>query len=427
MSRPLRVYVSIVVLAGALALAGLVPRIDRIDWAGVFLWLALLVAADFFPLPSPIGGSAITGAAPITFASVLVFGPAIGALFGAMSALLTDGLKRRCPLVRVLFNAGQLVLALGFAGLLYRLVGGATGPGAQNSIFDPGWGDLLAVILAYGVFLVLNTGLVSIAIALSEGVSPVTILKANYVWQFPSAFSVPLTSFVYALLYLRVGLWPVCLFFAWNVIDTRSFATILELKQSSRRTLGMLASATDAAVPHLKGCSEAVAALGGRIAREMGLSSRRRERIESAGLLHNVGLLAVDRKLLLAGDPLRKGDEAKLRAHVERGAGILAEVPALRPVAELVRSLEERPDGGGYPRGLRGHEIPLEARVLRVAAAYEALTAGRPSSPRLSNDDALRHLEEGAGSCYDEQVVLAALKLGRGGHLLPLTSRGGAG
>src|SRR5262245_12665220 len=106
MSRPLRVFVASVIVAGALALAAAIPQIHLADRGGVLLWLALLVVADLFPLPSPVGGSAITGAAPITFASMLVFGDSVGVVFGAASALISDGFKRRCPPHRVLFNMG---------------------------------------------------------------------------------------------------------------------------------------------------------------------------------------------------------------------------------------------------------------------------------------------------------------------------------
>jgi hypothetical protein len=429
MSRPLRVYVTCVVAAGGIALAALAPAIELTDRSGALFWLFLLVVADLFPVASPLGGSAVTGATAITFAAVLLFGPGVGAAFGAVSALLTDGIRRRVAPIRVLFNAGQLILSLGLAGLVYHWLGGAAVPGPANSIYDPGLYDALIVVVCYAALIVLNTGLVATAIGLSQGASPLTIWRANYLWAIPSALGVPPVSFLLALLYLRVGAWPVVLLFVWSMIYTRSFGTIMELKDSHRRTLAVLASATDAGIPHLKGCSENVAALGAKIARELGLSSRRCELVEFSGLLHNVGLLGVDRKLLLRPGPLEPGEWDQVRSHVERGAAILEEVPGLRRVADLVRAHHERPDGLGYPRGLAGHDIPLEARVLRVAEAVEAMTGERPYQPRLSLEDALSRLEAGAGSAFDEHVVEAALRLGRSGRLVPVAgsvANGGA-
>src|SRR5262245_25080861 len=178
MSLPLRVYVVCMVAAGGLTVATLAPFIDLSDRNGILFWLVLLLAADLFPVTSPVGGSAVTAAAPITFASMLIFGPGVGVIFGAASAVFTDAVRRRVALHRVLFNAVQLMVSLGLAGYIYGALGGRAVPGPTNSIYDPGLSNALIVVVSYASLLLLNSGLVAVAIGLSQETPPLTIWRA---------------------------------------------------------------------------------------------------------------------------------------------------------------------------------------------------------------------------------------------------------
>jgi diguanylate cyclase (GGDEF)-like protein len=152
------------------------------------------------------------------------------------------------------------------------------------------------------------------------------------------------------------------------------------------------------------------AATVGRYAREighqLGYPQEELENLMLAGILHDVGKVGIPSSIVLKPRPLDHAEWDEMRKHPEIGASMLEGVN-LPQIAEWVLYHHERPDGRGYPRGLEGDEAPLEARILAVADAYEAMTHDRVYRPALGPGAAWRELEQGAGSQFDEEVVEA--------------------
>jgi diguanylate cyclase (GGDEF)-like protein len=150
------------------------------------------------------------------------------------------------------------------------------------------------------------------------------------------------------------------------------------------------------------------AATVGRYAREigrhLGYPADGLENLMLAGILHDVGKVGIPSSIVMKPGPLTPAEWQEMRKHAEIGASMLGGVN-LPQIAEWVRDHHERPDGLGYPRGLSGQEIPLEARILAVADAYEAMTHDRVYRPALGPSAARRELEQGAGSQFDDEVV----------------------
>ena len=151
----------------------------------------------------------------------------------------------------------------------------------------------------------------------------------------------------------------------------------------------------------------------GRYARitavELGLSAERVERVRVAGVLHDVGKIGVSDPVLVKTGPLEEDDWRELRTHPEIGAQLLSR-PELADLRAWVLAHHERPDGTGYPAGLSGDDIPLEARILAVADAYEAMTRGRVYREALGREAAREELRAGSGSQFDGKVVDAFLE-----------------
>jgi len=159
------------------------------------------------------------------------------------------------------------------------------------------------------------------------------------------------------------------------------------------------------------GHSETVGIYAELMARELGLPPERVERVRLAGVLHDVGKLGVAEKILGKPGPLQPDEWQEMRTHPEIAARLLAQ-PEFDDLREWILAHHERPDGKGYPRGVSGDQIPLEARILAVADAYEAMTADRPHRSALGAEAARGELEDGAGTQFDAEVVtlfLAAL------------------
>jgi HD-GYP domain-containing protein (c-di-GMP phosphodiesterase class II) len=134
------------------------------------------------------------------------------------------------------------------------------------------------------------------------------------------------------------------------------------------------------------------------------------------GQLIDVGMLQIPRELLWRPGTLAPAEFELVKTHADRGFEVLRSIEFPWPVAETVRQHHERLDGSGYPRGLRGDEIQLEARIVAVADAVEAMLAKRPHRPALSLAACIEELQSQAGRRYDAQVVKACVKLLRDGQ-----------
>jgi len=184
------------------------------------------------------------------------------------------------------------------------------------------------------------------------------------------------------------------------------------LAESFRRTLEALSRALEARDPYTEGHSRRTAFYADAIAGSLGLGREARNILRWAALLHDLGKIGVPDALLHKKEGLTEEERRRMAAHPEIGAGIITGLPFLKEAALLVRHHHERFDGAGTPDGLAGDAIPLEARILTVADALDALTTDRPYRKATGWEESLREMEKESGTRFDP-VVLAAL------HRLP--------
>jgi diguanylate cyclase (GGDEF)-like protein len=183
------------------------------------------------------------------------------------------------------------------------------------------------------------------------------------------------------------------------------------IERTSPRLVSLVSLAE--AVDRRKGSpanSRRVAGYAERLARSLSLPDEEVERVRIAALLRDVGEVGVAESILNKPAPLSAEEWHELQRHPEIGARIVG-AAQLGRVGEWILSHHERPDGSGYPRGLREHQIPLEGRILAVADAYAAMTADRPYRERFSPKRAKAELQARAGSQFDHDVVEAFLSL----------------
>ena len=170
-------------------------------------------------------------------------------------------------------------------------------------------------------------------------------------------------------------------------------------------TVASLANAIDAKSPWTKGHSERVMHVSASIAKEMGLDEAMIERVRLGGLLHDIGKIGVIEALLEKPEALSEDEFPPLRLHPEKGVAILAPIEQLQDVLPGILHHHERYDGTGYPTGLKGEAIPLEARIITVADSFDAMVADRPYKKGFSPAEALTELHRYAGSQFDPHVV----------------------
>jgi HD-GYP domain-containing protein (c-di-GMP phosphodiesterase class II) len=145
------------------------------------------------------------------------------------------------------------------------------------------------------------------------------------------------------------------------------------------------------------------------VARRMGLPPVVVDEVRRAAQLHDIGTIAIPAEILRKPGPLTDDEWAFIRQHTIIGARVLAAAPALRRVATLVRMSHERWDGGGYPEGLAGEQVPLAARIVALCDAYDAMVSPRTYRTAMSHADALDEVRRCSGSQFDPAVVEAFL------------------
>lgn len=141
------------------------------------------------------------------------------------------------------------------------------------------------------------------------------------------------------------------------------------------------------------------------VGRRLGMDSEKLDQVRQAGELHDVGKAGISDAILNKPGLLSEEEWNMMRRHTVIGERILLAAPSMAPVAALVRSSQERWDGGGYPDGLAGEDIPLGSRVIFVCDAFDAMISDRPHAQALSLDEAVAELQDGAGHQFDPLIV----------------------
>jgi HD-GYP domain-containing protein (c-di-GMP phosphodiesterase class II) len=174
------------------------------------------------------------------------------------------------------------------------------------------------------------------------------------------------------------------------------------------RAAASLAKAVDARDVYTGSHSERVGELAARIARRLGIDEPQIELTRLAGSLHDLGKLAIPEEILRKPSALNDSERLVLQRHPQIGYRMLESL-GVEPIAEWVLHHHERWDGAGYPEGLAGNAIPIGARVIFVADAFDAMTSNRLYRPALTHDAALAEVERCSGTQFDPEVVTAFL------------------
>lgn len=187
-------------------------------------------------------------------------------------------------------------------------------------------------------------------------------------------------------------------------------------------TLLVLAAAIEAKDPYTEGHVGRVGSYASLLSEEIGLSAADRQRLRQAGMVHDVGKVAVREDVLLKPGPLTAAEMEHVRIHPIVGEEICRPLARWPIIFEAVRSHHERYDGKGYPDGLVGQFIPLAARIVAVADVFDVLTSDRPYRRRLSREQALAVLRRESGRHFDPAVALPFISLAESGRLHDLST-----
>jgi PAS domain S-box-containing protein len=188
---------------------------------------------------------------------------------------------------------------------------------------------------------------------------------------------------------------------------------LVQLRTTLKAAIDSLASAIEMRDPYTAGHQERTTRLARALAVEMGLDEERIEGIEIAGVIHDIGKLYVPAEILSKPTKLTDLEYALIKMHAQAGYTILSKIDFPWPIAQIVHQHHEFINGSGYPQGLSGKDILLEARILCVADVVEAMSSHRPYRPALGISVALDEISQKRGILFDREVVDACLRLFR--------------
>jgi putative nucleotidyltransferase with HDIG domain len=172
-----------------------------------------------------------------------------------------------------------------------------------------------------------------------------------------------------------------------------------------------IVNAFEAKTPWTRGHSERVTAFAQEIACEMKLGEKLAKEVTIASLLHDIGKIGDAGNILEKGSGLSQSEYNSVKKYPVQGADILRGIHHFEDVASMVRHHHERMDGTGYPDKLKGDKIPIGARIISVADAFDAMTEGRPYRPSMSIEEALSELRKNGGTQFDPSVVDAWIRV----------------
>ncbi|HQR05035.1 MAG: PAS domain S-box protein [Proteobacteria bacterium] len=229
-------------------------------------------------------------------------------------------------------------------------------------------------------------------------------------------------------IHAATGIWdgaPAAIVLAQDITERRSAeekiaAQVKELEATLETTLEAVATMVDMRDPYTAGHERRVGQLAADLAREMGWDEKQCHNLQLAGLVHDIGKIAIPAEILAKPSRLTDMEYALIKTHAEKSYEILKDVKSPYPVADIIRQHHERLDGSGYPRGLKGEEIFPEARVLAVADVVESMASHRPYRAALGMEAALTEIERNSGKWFDPDVVATMVRMVREeGYQLP--------
>ncbi|HWQ13333.1 MAG TPA: HD domain-containing phosphohydrolase [Roseiflexaceae bacterium] len=175
--------------------------------------------------------------------------------------------------------------------------------------------------------------------------------------------------------------------------------------EHTENVIFMLAAAVEAKDPNTEGHLQRISAYAEQLALACGLSADEAVAVRYGGLLHDIGKIGVSDSILLKPGPLTAEEYEQIKQHPAIGERIIGQMRFAREVGPIVRGHHERWDGGGYPDGLAGEEIPRGARIIAIVDAYDAMTTDRPYRGAMPLEEAVKRLRAGAGTQFDPAML----------------------
>jgi diguanylate cyclase (GGDEF)-like protein/putative nucleotidyltransferase with HDIG domain len=422
-----RAYWLTLTAAGALACAWAAYHLLALTpalWAQLVVLASLSVVSAIRPVRIPGTNASVTAGDCFTFIGTIILGVPAGVLLGALDSLVSSTRTTSRTSSWIVTSARMALTAFVSGHLFYFALAAqeiaahpASGP-RQALTLEQLALPLAAMALAQYA---LNGALAAMLAGLKSRRSPWRVWREGYLWTSLSFFAgAPAAALVYVAT-VRFGIVYVAMSVPVVVAILATYRAFFDRMDEKTReaaemgrlhlaTVEALATAIDAKDQTTHCHVRRVQLYCARVGELMGLTSNELKALRAGALLHDVGKLAVPDHILNKPGSLTAAEFEKMKIHATVGAQILERVGFPYPVVPVVRYHHERWDGGGYPEGLKGEEIPLAARILAVADCFDSVREDRPYRRGMSREEACELIGRNAGSHFDPRVVEVFLR-----------------
>ena len=421
------VFVLSLVLFGGLFL--LAPKLysgfDTQTWLGLAGCMVLLLVTEGYSIDLYTKQTSLSTSAVPILAGTLLFGP-LASLILSLTYAISTGIKHRSSFNRYVFNFGnQLIAGMVYLTIIYL---------AGLSFVELSTLMQLAIAAMSAVVVyITNTSLISIGVHLDSGQDPYRFWKQHYSWLLPIylGMGVVAAAFVFGYKHAPLigSLLVIVPIFLLRVSQVqyveRTRGMVGELRKKTQELekyteeitklndglLDTLAEIIDLRDPYVLGHSRGVTELATKLARRMGLHEKQVELVRKGSLLHDIGKLGITQKILAKPEHLTPAESEIIRKHPQLGASLLEKSPHLRLLIPIVSQHHEFYNGEGYPNRIAGNQITIEARVVSVADAIEAMSSDRPYRRARNIEFIIDELKRCSGTQFDPQVVDVAVEV----------------
>jgi diguanylate cyclase (GGDEF)-like protein len=410
----------------------------QVDMATLLMFTILAVSAELLQIDL-YGTGTISVSVGIAFAAALVSGipgvAVVSAAIAVSAAVARSGRQQRASWYKIAYNWGTHVLAGSVPALAISML---------NLRLDIQNLAVLGLPLAFAAvaYYAIDTALIAAVISLSTSATFASIWRQQFRWLASHYLTLCMIGLFLAIAYTTLG-WSSTLIFTLPMIMmryaqqqyvARTEDSVRELKRlnhelaSANQEVGdasraiqqlndelflTLSKIIDARDPYVSGHAAKVADYATSIAAEIGLSAERIAPLRQAGLLHDIGKIGVAEHILHKPAKLTAEEYEQVKTHANLGAEFLETARGLRHLAPFVRHHHERWDGKGYPQGLAGEQTPLEARILAVCDAVEAMASDRPYQRAMSLEEIIAAVQRGRGTQFDPTLADVFIQIAR--------------
>ena len=399
-------------LAAALVIWPIRPQIQG-AW-GLAYWCILTFVASALPVKLPKGLLVSVAFAPAV-AALLLGGPAAAGIVALLGTFDLRELRGRVPWYGMLNDHACLVIAAVSSGALYEVL---------TAVLGPSTGSPVGALLGFAIFLV-----IAVWYFIVNSILSVTVVSLRTEVPFWTVWGADIGGVVISMIALAplgwlmaqvfqapngVGWWGTALFVVPLFTTRLAYSRYVETRELFEQTIGALANAVDARDRYTRGHSNRVSHISEAMSRVMRLPEPEIEKIKWAGLLHDIGKIGIRDNILLKEGPLDREERILMNQHPSIGSEIVGPATQLHEEAPLIRAHHEWFNGSGYPDGIEALDIPIGARIMTIADAYEAMTSSRPyRKTPLTHEQAVGELVKYAGIQFDPDIVPILVNLDR--------------